>query len=105
MGGRYVGIDLHRRRSVIYTMDSDGERLDCVRIVERSVGVARAGCEGRPGRGGGDRSNLRLVLGGRSAPRRRVQRHLSHPSGNDWGNRRVKNDEHNARDLAEPPRV
>ena len=32
MGGRYVGIDLHRRRSVIYTMDADGERLDCVRI-------------------------------------------------------------------------
>ncbi len=32
MGGRYVGIDLHRRRSVIYTMDADGERLECVRI-------------------------------------------------------------------------
>jgi hypothetical protein len=27
-----VGIDLHRRRSVIYTMDADGERLQCVRI-------------------------------------------------------------------------
>ena len=24
----YVGIDLHRRRSVIYTMNADGERLD-----------------------------------------------------------------------------
>ena len=32
MGGRYVGIDLHRRRSVIYTMDADGDRLECVRI-------------------------------------------------------------------------
>ena len=27
--------------------------------------------------------------------------HLSHPSGNDWGNRRVKNDERDARDLAD----
>jgi hypothetical protein len=27
--------------------------------------------------------------------------HLAHPSGNDWGNRRVKNDERDACDLAE----
>jgi transposase len=27
--------------------------------------------------------------------------HLAHPSGNDWGNRRVKNDERDARDLAD----
>ena len=27
--------------------------------------------------------------------------HLAHPSGNDWGKRRVKNDERDARDLAE----
>jgi hypothetical protein len=28
----YVGIDLHRRRSVVYRMDAAGEKLDCVRI-------------------------------------------------------------------------
>ena len=27
--------------------------------------------------------------------------HLGHPSGNDWGKRRVKNDERDARDLAD----
>ena len=27
--------------------------------------------------------------------------HLAHPSGNDWGKRRVKNDERDARDLAD----
>ena len=32
MGKEYVGIDLHRRRSVIYRMDEAGERIDCVRI-------------------------------------------------------------------------
>lgn len=44
---QYVGIDLHRRRSVIVRMDGEGEVLDCVRI-ENSVPVlveqvARAG--------------------------------------------------------------
>jgi hypothetical protein len=29
---QYVGIDLHRRRSVIYRMDAMGKKLDCVRI-------------------------------------------------------------------------
>ena len=28
----YVGIDLHRRRSVIFRMNAAGEKLDCVRI-------------------------------------------------------------------------
>jgi transposase len=27
--------------------------------------------------------------------------HLAHPSGSDWDNRRVKNDERDARDLAD----
>jgi transposase len=30
---------------------------------------------------------------------------LAHPSGNDWGNRRVKNDERDARDLADRLRL
>jgi hypothetical protein len=29
---RYVGIDLHRRRSMIYSLDAAGKKLDCVRI-------------------------------------------------------------------------
>ncbi len=33
---QYVGIDLHRRRSVIVRMDGEGEVLECVRI-ENSV--------------------------------------------------------------------
>ena len=32
MDRRYVGIDLHRRRSVIYAMDAEGEKLFCQRI-------------------------------------------------------------------------
>jgi hypothetical protein len=44
---RYVGIDLHRRRSVIYTMSAEGEKVSCVRIandpVALSLAVADAG--------------------------------------------------------------
>jgi hypothetical protein len=45
--GQYVGIDLHRRRSVVVRMDRDGQRLESVRIVNdadrlRAV-LARAG--------------------------------------------------------------
>ena len=32
MKREYVGIDLHRRRSVTYRMDTTGKKLDCVRI-------------------------------------------------------------------------
>ena len=47
MERRYVGIDLHRRRSVIYTMTGEGEKVSCVRIandpVALSLAVAEAG--------------------------------------------------------------
>ena len=37
MDRRYVGIDLHRRRSVIYAMDAQGDRLFCERIANESL--------------------------------------------------------------------
>ena len=37
MDRRYVGIDLHRRRSVIYAMDAAGDRLFCERIANDSL--------------------------------------------------------------------
>ena len=47
MERRYVGIDLHRRRSVIVTMDEAGEVLSSVRIpndpIAMSLAVAEAG--------------------------------------------------------------
>ena len=93
MGGRYVGIELHRRRSVVYTMDADGEWLDCVRIANDALGlleqVSRAG------------NDCEVVIEATYGWYWAVDLfqdagfsvHLSHPSGNDWGNRRVKNDE------------
>src|SRR5436305_9871556 len=37
---QYVGIDLHRRRSVIVRMTEDGEVLDTVRIVNDPVALS-----------------------------------------------------------------
>ena len=42
MERRYVGIDLHRRRSVIYTMTAEGEKASCVRIANDPVALSLA---------------------------------------------------------------
>ena len=101
MQRQYVGIDLHRRRSVIYRMDQDGNRLDCTRIDNEPdrllAEVAKAG----PG--------AEVILEATYGWYWAVQLlqdaghpvHLAHPAGNEWGKRRVKNDERDARDLAD----
>ena len=101
MERRYVGIDLHRRRSVIYAMTAEGEEVSCVRIandpVALSLAVADAGEDAEvvieATYGWYWAVDLLQAVGHRV--------HLAHPSGNDWGNRRVKNDERDAIDLAD----
>jgi hypothetical protein len=65
MDRRYVGIDLHRRRSVIDAMDAEGERLFCERIANDSLRVLEvvsgAGVDAEVV----IESDVRLVLGGR----------------------------------------
>jgi transposase len=98
---RYVGIDLHRRRSVIYTMTGEGEKVSCVRIANDPVALSLAVADA------GDDAEVVIeatygwywAVDLLQADGHRV--HLAHPSGNDWGNRRVKNDERDARDLAD----
>jgi transposase len=98
---QYVGIDLHRRRSVIVRMTPEGEKLETVRIdndpVALSVELAKAGpdpevileaCYGWYWA-----ADLLQANGARV--------HLAHPLGNSWGHRRVKNDERDATDLAD----
>ena len=43
MERRYVGIDLHRRRSVIFVMNNAGEKLSCVRIANEPVRLLKEG--------------------------------------------------------------
>jgi transposase len=101
MEREYVGIDLHRRRSVIYRMDQVGERLDCVRVANEPGTFAEAVSAAPVGSdviieatyGWYWAADLLAELGYRV--------HLANPHGNDWGHRRVKNDERDARDLAD----
>ena len=45
---QYVGIDLHRRRSVIVRMTPEGEKLDAVRIDNDPVALSVAMAEASP---------------------------------------------------------
>ncbi len=101
MEQRYVGIDLHRRRSVIYTMDAEGQKLSCIRIANEPAALIASVAPA------GDAAHVvvEATYGWYWAVDllrdNGFDVHLAHPSGNDWGKRRVKNDERDARDLAD----
>ena len=99
--GHYVGIDLHRRRSVIYTMDGDGNKLGCTRIANEPAALVKAVFE----HSAQPEVVIEATYGWYWAvdllKDEGLHVHLAHPSGNDWGKRRVKNDERDARDLAD----
>ncbi len=101
-GRQYVGIDLHRRRSVIVRMTPDGEQLGWVRIdndpVALGLEIAKAGPD--------PEVVLEATYGWYwavdvlTAAGARV--HLAHPLGvKGFAYRRVKNDERDAADLAD----
>lgn len=97
----YVGIDLHRRRSVVVRKDHDGRVIDTVRIDNDPVALAAA-----VGAAGPDaRVVMEATYGWYWAADVIADSggclHLAHPLGNDWGNRRVKNDVRDAEDLAD----
>jgi len=98
---RYVGIDLHRRRSVIYAMTAEGAKVSCVRIANDPVALSLAVADA----GGDAEVVIEATYGWYWAVdllhEAGFRVHLAHPSGNDLGNRRVKNDERDARDLAD----
>ena len=97
----YVGIDLHRRRSVIVRKNSDGEVLSKVHIDNDPVALASAVSAAGPNPevvleatfGWYWAADVLADLG--------ANVHLAHPLGNNWGNRRVKNDERDANDLVD----
>jgi len=102
----YIGIDLHRRRSVIVQRSHEGETLSVTQVMNDDVlaftkAVTDAGehpevvieaCYGWYWA-----VDLLEELGCRV--------HLAHPLGNAWGNRRVKNDLRDAEDLVDLLRV
>ena len=98
---QYVGIDLHRRRSVIVRRNALGETLDTVRIDNDPVALAAEVSKAGPH----PEVILEATYGWYWAADVLTECgatvHLSHPLGNNWGNRRVKNDERDATDLVD----
>jgi transposase len=98
---QYVGIDLHRRRSVIVRRNASGETLDTVRIDNDPVALAAEVAKAGPH----PEVILEATYGWYWAAdvlqECGATIHLSHPLGNNWGNRRVKNDERDATDLVD----
>ncbi len=101
MEREYVGIDLHRRRSVIYRMDGEGNKLDCVRIDNDPLRFAEEVSKVTPGTHVVVEATYGWYWAVDLLQDMGYVVHLAHPRGNDWGKRRVKNDERDARDLAD----
>jgi transposase len=98
---QYVGIDLHRRRSVVVHLNPDGERVRVARIDNDPIALLDAVTAGDP-------DPIVVVeacygwywLADLLADHD-IEVHLAHPLGNNWGHRRVKNDVADATDLAD----
>jgi len=105
MGREYVGIDFHRRRSVVVRVSAAGERLSVVRVDNDPVAIAAAVTEAGPcpevvieaTYGWYWVVDLLQELG--------ATVHLANPKALNWGDRRVKNDVVDATDLADMLRL
>jgi len=101
----YVGIDLHRRRSVIVRVNEQGEKLSTIRVdndpklVEAAIEEAGEHPEVvfEATYGWYWLADLCSELG--------ATVHMASPSGLNWENRRVKNDERDALDLVKKLRL
>lgn len=101
----YVGIDLHRRRSVIVRVDQQGKHLSTVRVANNPVEVMTAVSAAGP--------NPEIVVEATFGwywlvdllQEAGCSVHLASPSQLNWGNRRVKNDERDALDLVRKLRL
>src|SRR5262245_54858138 len=99
MDRQYVGIDFHRRRSVIVRKDAAGEKLSSVRVANDPWVIAAAVAEAGP--------SPEVVIEATYGwywivdwlQAQGATVHLANPSGLNWGTRRVKNDERDAIDL------
>ena len=73
-GRQVVGMDLHRRRSVLVRMTEDGRKLETARITNSPAELRRADRPGGEAPEGGAGGHVRLVLGGGHAGRGRARR-------------------------------
>ena len=98
--GQYVGIDLHRRSTTIVRMAEDGEVLGTERFVSQPSELAQAMAAAGPEPEVVLESTYGWYWAADLLQELGAHVHLAHALGNNWGNRRVKNDERDAQDLA-----
>jgi transposase len=97
---QYVAIDLHRRRSVIVRMTSEGEKLSTVRIVNDPIALSLAVAEAGPDPEVVVEATYGWYWAVDLLQANGARVHLAHPQGLNWTQRRVKNDELDAIELA-----
>src|SRR6058998_970506 len=98
---QYVGIDLHRRRSVIVRMAADGTVLGQARIDNEPTALALVLADAGPEPEVVLEATYGWYWAADVLEEMGARVHLAHPLGNNWGNRRVKNDERDANDLVD----
>ena len=91
MRHQYVGIDLHRRRSVIVRMTEDGEVLECVRITNDPVALSLELAKAGPDPEVALESTYGWYWAADLLASDGATVHLVHPLGLHWDSRRVKN--------------
>ena len=101
MEREYVGIDLHRRRSVIVRKNADGELLSKTHIDNDPLALATAVAAAGPEPEVVVEATFGWYWAVDLFRDMGAHVHLAHPLGNDWGKRRVKNDERDANDLVD----
>jgi transposase len=97
-----VGIDFHRRRSVIVRRDAvSGESLGVARVVNDPLVLAAELAKAGPCPEVVVEATYGWYWLVDLLAEQGASVHLAHPLGNNWGNRRVKNDVRDAEDLAD----
>lgn len=100
--GSYVGIDLHRRRSVIVVLNDDGDRVSWCRIDNTPANLAAEVLAAGPGAEVAMEACWGWYWAADVIAECGARLHLAHPSGiNAYENRRVKNDVRDATLLAD----
>lgn len=101
MERQYVGIDLHRRRSVLVRMAEDGEKLETIKIANDPVALALAIAKAGPNPEVALEACYGWYWAADLLQAEGATVHLVHPSGLHWAARRVKNDERDATEIAQ----
>ena len=105
MDREYVGIDFHRRRSVMVRISAAGERLSVVRVDNDPVAFAAAVAEAGPSPEVVIEATYGWYWVGGPAAGAGRDGASGEPKALNWGDRRVKNDVVDATDLADMLRL